>query len=265
MIVDWHGCRALRHRGIVAAGVTEAGPGFRYGCRRNLLPVLTVCVAGRAEAWTEEGWAAFLPDTAYIAPLETGYAVGSAPGSPCRIAWVIFAVDHPRGVRTGEQVPHLFHAEGWGLEHAVLGLYRELLTSRQTDAMIHYAGLIDFHSRRSLGEGATRLAGLWRLVDGDLARPWTLDNLAREAGMSPEQLRQRCLAETGLSPMRKVASLRLERGSTLLTRRSLTVEAIAWAVGYTSAFAFSTAFRRAFSVSPSEFRRRGEDLEREPA
>lgn len=264
-IVDWNGCRALRHRGIVAAGVTEAGPGFRYSDHQNALPVLTVCVGGRAEAWTENGWAPFLLDMAYLVPPEIGYAFGSASGNPSRFAWVLFAVDHPRGVRTTDRQPHLFHAEGWSLEHAIMGLYREILASRQTDAMIHYAGLIDLYARRALGEGATRLAALWRQVDSDLARPWTLDLLAREAGMSPEQLRQRCLAETGMSPMRRVAALRLERGSTLLTRRALTVEAIAWAVGYTSAFAFSTAFRRSFGVSPSEFRRRGEDLEREPS
>lgn len=261
-IVDWANCRPLRHRGLLAVGITDAGPGFRYGARRNNVPVLTICVGGRAEAWTAEGWAPMPPDTAYIAPAGVGYAVGSAAGCPCRTVWAVFAVDHPRGVRGGDQ-PHLEPTEGWGLEHAVAGLYREIVSAHHADALIHYAGLIDLHARRALGEGASRLAALWRRVDADLAYPWTLERLAREAGMSLEQLRQRCLAETGMSPMRRVTSIRLERGASLLTRRALTVEAIAWAVGYTSAFAFSTAFRRQFGVSPSEFRRRGEDLERE--
>ena len=84
----------------------------------------------------------------------------------------------------------------------------------------------------------------------------TLDTLSEISGLSESRLGHRFREVVGLSPMAYVEQQRIERAKQLLTMTSLSVKEISRQVGYDTQFYFSLRFKRASSVSPTEFRRR---------
>ncbi|MGA5412489.1 AraC family transcriptional regulator [Streptomyces pseudogriseolus] len=95
-----------------------------------------------------------------------------------------------------------------------------------------------------------------RLVQDDPARPWTVAGLAEKAGVSRAALARRFTRLVGEPPMSYLTGWRLALAADRLRDTDDTLAAIARQVGYGSAFALSTAFKRAFDVSPQEWRNR---------
>ncbi|WP_160050911.1 MULTISPECIES: AraC family transcriptional regulator [unclassified Nocardiopsis] len=93
------------------------------------------------------------------------------------------------------------------------------------------------------------------LLHEHVARPWTLDALARECAVSRATLAARFRAAVGVPPMTYLRTWRLTVAGDLLTAEPrLGLEAVAARVGYGSAFAFSSAFRHHTGRSPSSYR-----------
>lgn len=93
-----------------------------------------------------------------------------------------------------------------------------------------------------------------RLLQDDPARPWTVVSLAEAVGMSRAALARRFTDLVGEPPMTFLTEWRLAMAADLLAESDVTLEAIARRVGYSSAFALSTAFKRHFGVSPRDHR-----------
>ncbi|WP_406724801.1 AraC family transcriptional regulator [Streptomyces sp. GD-15H] len=95
-----------------------------------------------------------------------------------------------------------------------------------------------------------------RLVQDDPAHPWTVAALAAKAGVSRAALARRFTERVGEPPMTYLTGWRLALAADRLRDTDDTIGAIARHVGYGSAFALSTAFKRAYGVSPQEWRTR---------
>nr|WP_240972426.1 AraC family transcriptional regulator [Nonomuraea sp. FMUSA5-5] len=94
-----------------------------------------------------------------------------------------------------------------------------------------------------------------RLLHDAPAHPWTVAELAAEAGVSRAALARRFTALVGEPPMAYLAGWRVALAADLLRESDLTVAAIARRVGYANAFALSVAFKRLRGVRPSDHRR----------
>lgn len=92
------------------------------------------------------------------------------------------------------------------------------------------------------------------LVLGRLDRPWTVEEVAAEAGFSPFHCQRLFRAMTGESIAGLVRRLRLQRAAHRLRHESVTVIEVALDAGYASEEAFSRAFRRGCGVSPNRYR-----------
>ena len=93
-----------------------------------------------------------------------------------------------------------------------------------------------------------------KLLQHHPAEPWTIASLAAELGLSRAALARRFTELVGEPPMAFLTSWRLALAADLLLEPGATIGAVAQQVGYSSAFALSTAFKRERGVSPSAHR-----------
>lgn len=84
---------------------------------------------------------------------------------------------------------------------------------------------------------------------------WTLETLARGAGMSRSALAARFLKLVGETPMQYLTTWRMQLARSLLGETNLSTAAIAERVGYLSEAAFSRAFKKAVGKGPGAYRR----------
>lgn len=100
------------------------------------------------------------------------------------------------------------------------------------------------------------LARTLRGVHVDVARRWTVAELARTAGMSRAVFAERFARKVGVPPMQYLLEWRMAIAKDLLRGDRLPLAEVARRVGYQSTSAFSTAFARLVGRSPSAFARR---------
>jgi AraC-like DNA-binding protein len=98
------------------------------------------------------------------------------------------------------------------------------------------------------------------MLHNNPAYPWTVASLAVRSGLSRAALARRFAELVGEPPMSYLTGWRLALAADLLRSPDATVASVARQVGYGSAFALSTAFKRVHGVSPQEHRRRSARL-----
>ena len=102
------------------------------------------------------------------------------------------------------------------------------------------------------------------LMHGAPARDWTIEELAREAGVSRSLLAERFTSLVGMPPMQYLAHWRMQIAWGMLGN-GVSLATIAIAVGYSSEAAFSRAFKKVVGVPPSAWRERAAAVGRPPA
>ncbi|WP_069880512.1 AraC family transcriptional regulator [Bosea sp. BIWAKO-01] len=140
---------------------------------------------------------------------------------------------------------------------------RDLVVDRLIEVLLVEA--LRFHAERAgaaarpgllSGLADPLLARALRQLHGDVARGWSVDALARQAGLSRSAFSERFNRKVGVPPMQYLIEWRIALAKAMLQRDAPPpLEAVAAAVGYQSASAFSTAFRREVGSSPSHFTR----------
>lgn len=150
-----------------------------------------------------------------------------------------FAADEVAAGRPGSEVVLAKLSELLFVE--AVRRYAESLPEGQTGWL---AGLADPHVARAL-----------TLFHGDVARDWTIDQLAREVGLSRSALADRFVRLLGMPPIQYLAHWRMQVAAQELRNSSASLAQIAVAVGYDSEAAFSRAFKKAFGTAPATWRR----------
>lgn len=93
-------------------------------------------------------------------------------------------------------------------------------------------------------------------IHRDPSSNWTVEDLARAAGMSRTLFAERMKELLGISPIEYLTQWRMEVAREALADRRLSAAEVAEKVGYQSLPAFSRAFKKHFGVGPGEVRRR---------
>ncbi|WP_246405697.1 helix-turn-helix domain-containing protein [Modestobacter versicolor] len=99
-----------------------------------------------------------------------------------------------------------------------------------------------------------RTAVVRSYVTAHLAEPLTLAELAAVADLSPWHFLRVFKAETGSTPMRFVARLRVEAAQHLLRTTARSVTDIAYACGFSSPGHLTAAFGRELQTTPTRYR-----------
>lgn len=108
------------------------------------------------------------------------------------------------------------------------------------------------NTRRALDDRVRKAVSL---LVRDLALPFSLENLARDCGLSGSRLAHLFREQLGVPPRRYLEEVRMERAAALLRGTTLPVAEIAAETGYPEPFYFTNRFRAKFGRSPSAFRR----------
>lgn len=95
-----------------------------------------------------------------------------------------------------------------------------------------------------------------RLME-DFVAPPSLDDLAREVGLSRSGLCAGFRQIVGQTVFDYIGDLRMQQALSMLNERAASITQIAYAVGYSHPSSFSLAVQRRFGTSPSDLRRRG--------
>jgi AraC-like DNA-binding protein len=93
-----------------------------------------------------------------------------------------------------------------------------------------------------------------RLIHDDPAHPWTVAELAAEAGVSRAAFARRFTELVGEPPMKFLTDWRLSLAADLLLEPDATIGSVAYQVGYGSPFALSSAFKRVRGMSPQQYK-----------
>jgi len=182
-----------------------------------------------------------------------GWFVFDSPDAALLVS-LLPAVVHVRGVERLSTLVRLVGEESSGRRPG-----RDLVLTRLVEVLLIEAlrvtpgedappGLL-----RGLADG--HLASAMREMHSQLARSWTVAQLAKTAALSRSAFFERFTRSVGLPPMEYLVAWRMAVAKDLLRRRQLGLDEVAGRVGYGSASTFSTAFRRHVGQPPGRYAR----------
>jgi len=143
----------------------------------------------------------------------------------------------PGGFLVAEHLAHIMLVQ-------VLRLYLTSRDPQDTTRVGWFFALSDQHLSAVVGA-----------LHAEPARPWTVEALARIAGMSRSTFAMKFKQGVGLSPMEYLTRWRMRIAGDRLRHSGDNVASIAMSLGYESESAFSTAFKRVMSCAPGQYRR----------
>lgn len=90
-------------------------------------------------------------------------------------------------------------------------------------------------------------------IRGDLSANWTLPRLASEAGLCETLFRREFKKVTGVAPAQFILQARLHAAVLMIRQGVYSLAGIATQLNFSSAFHLSTAFKKQYGVSPSQW------------
>jgi AraC-like DNA-binding protein len=99
-----------------------------------------------------------------------------------------------------------------------------------------------------------RIAPALRALHAEPSRDWQLAELAKLSAMSRTAFAVYFKSVAGVAPFAYLTELRMRLAERALSSSSASVASVAASLGYGSESAFSTAFKRATGVPPSQYR-----------
>ncbi len=113
-------------------------------------------------------------------------------------------------------------------------------------------------------QATSRLAALLARIELEPGLPWTLDVMARTAGVSVSRLHALFREELDASPHGWLLDCRLKRACTLLAGTDRTVAEIALATGFSEQSALTRAMRRMLDTTPAAYRAQHRETRSKP-
>ncbi len=251
-------CSLLSQHHILHVGLMHAKPPFKIVRTDQSGTFFLACFRGAGSILVDGAWKAVKAGQACLLPPHSVNALRVGSNKAWQFAWVRYF--EPRGLGTPVATanspvmgayaadPVKLAIEGFVADHGIEE-GEAAIRNHWVELIHHY--VLQF-SRPLLADD--RIWRAWELVRQDLARGWTLDEIARLACLSSEQLRRLCLKHIGRSPIKHLTFLRMRHAAELLSTTDEKIETIAHLVGYENPFAFSNTFLKWTGIRPSEHR-----------
>lgn len=95
-----------------------------------------------------------------------------------------------------------------------------------------------------------------QLMSRDLCRSLRLNDVARTVNLSTPRLRYLCRAETGMTPAQHLKGMRMQEARRLLETTFLSVKQVSAGVGIGDVSHFVRDFKKAYGLTPTQYRER---------
>ena len=193
---------------------------------------------------------------------------GTRAGRPdVRLLGGWFAFQSPDSALLVSLLPSVVHVRGVERLSVLVRLVGEEASERRSGRDLVLSRLVEVLLVEALrlepGEDAPpgllrgladpRIAPAIRQMHSQLARVWTVDQLAQTAAVSRSAFFERFTRIVGVAPMEYLLAWRMAVAKDLLRREDLSVGEVAERVGYSSASTFSSAFSRHVGQPPSRY------------
>lgn len=136
---------------------------------------------------------------------------------------------------------------------------RDMILERLLEVLLveclRWGGVGDLSAGLLAGMREPAMAKVLRAVHSDVRAGWTVGELANLAGMSRSAFAARFVEILGCAPIEYLTRWRMALAQDALSRGVKSLDRLAVEIGYDSASAFSTAFRRRVGTSPGAFAR----------
>jgi len=197
---------------------------------------------------------------------------GTRGGRPdVRLLGGYFVFDSPDSALLVSLLPGLFHVRGVERLATLVRLVAEESSERRAGRELVLSRLVEILLVEALraapaedtppgllrGLSDARLAPALRQMHAQLARAWTVPQLARTAALSRSTFFERFTKNVGMPPMEYLLAWRMAIAKDLLRQGELGIDQVAERVGYGSASTFSTAFSRHVGKPPGRYARAG--------
>ena len=250
-------CNPLASRQISHVGVGDAAVPYRIVRTHLSGTYVHATLGGEGRILLDGRWRPHRAGMVSLAPAHVLHAFHAIPSKRWQYCWVRYMPQSPRSA-IGFMAPVMARFDAEPLQHAILGLHREVRSRASSASTMLWIDLIEHYVTRFAEplQREDRLRPVWEIVQRDLDKPWTAADLAALAKISGEHLRRLCQASAGRSPMQQLTYLRVQYAANQLATTEVKIEDIALRVGYNNPFAFSNTFKRMTGFRPSQFRRR---------
>lgn len=131
---------------------------------------------------------------------------------------------------------------------------RKLIENREKIKKIFAGSLIDESKKTSLGELEQQFIDKFtKYVENNISNPeLSVDDIAKQIGMSRVQLYRKIKSLTNLSPNELIRLIRLKQAKLLLASKTMSISEIAYKTGFSSPSYFSKCYKEFYKMSPSE-------------
>lgn len=252
---------------LVRAGRNQAKPNYQVGSRFIECYSIHFVLGGQVKVERGELSLILKQGDLFCLYPQLAYSYQVVPSSsPLRMCWI--AMD-------GGQVPHLLEAAGLSPERP----YREQTVGSHVLSTLE--GLMDvLRKQQGAGSAAAILSLIYQLFSQITVRhseippakrsAWlqqsvdflklhfsegiTIQDAADYAGVNRSHFSTVFTEQMGISPLRYLQKLKMEKAAKLLQDTSLPVTEIALSTGYPDLFSFSKAFSKYYGQPPSKYR-----------
>lgn len=132
----------------------------------------------------------------------------------------------------------------------------DLILQRLTDILLYYTIRRWLESNPYPESGWVgvfrdeKVIAVLELIHKDSTYNWTIESLANSVGLSRASLAFRFKKSLGITINDYIVKLKLEKGKNLIHDSEISLEEVSRRVGYSSAFAFSKAYKRIYGQAP---------------
>lgn len=184
--------------------------------------------------------------------------------------WILggyFISDTPNAELLIALLPTLVHVSGSSRLSTLVQMVREESTDQKAGCDQALPKLVELLMIEALRLSSTldaapgllkglsdaRLAPAIRKMHEEVDHPWTVEQLAVESSMSRSSFFEHFARVVGIPPIEYLLNWRMAMAKSMLRESGLGVAEVADRVGYASASAFSTAFRRHVGLAPRDY------------